>query len=78
LIRAVQGTAPPERLEAAVRDAIDEWSLEAGKRADLVLLSGDVFACREDDIKDVAPVLTMVGGEVVFQRAGLREETERS
>jgi predicted amidohydrolase YtcJ len=53
-------------------------SLEAGKRSDLVLLSDDVFTCREDDLKDVTPVVTMVGGEVVFQRAELREETEGS
>jgi predicted amidohydrolase YtcJ len=55
----------------------DLGSLEPGTRADLVLLSDDVFTCGESDVKDVAPVLTMVGGEAVFQRAGLREEMER-
>jgi predicted amidohydrolase YtcJ len=40
-------------------------SLEPGKRADLVVLSDDVFACEESRIKDVVPVLTMVGGEIV-------------
>jgi predicted amidohydrolase YtcJ len=41
-------------------------SLERGKRADLVVLSADVFTCRASRIKDVAPVLTMVAGEIVF------------
>jgi predicted amidohydrolase YtcJ len=43
-------------------------SLEPGKRADLVVLSADVFTCRATRIKDVAPVLTMVAGEIVFDR----------
>jgi len=42
-------------------------SLEPGKRADVVVLSEDVWACPEARIKDIHPVLTMVGGEVVFQ-----------
>jgi predicted amidohydrolase YtcJ len=45
-------------------------TLEAGKRADLVALSDDVFACPEAAIKDITPTLTMVGGEIVFQRDG--------
>jgi predicted amidohydrolase YtcJ len=53
-------------------------SLEAGKRADLVLLSDDVFTCDEGDLSDVTPMMTMVGGEVVYQRAERRQETERS
>ena len=44
-------------------------TLEPGKRADLVVLSDDVLTCPESRIKDVAPVLTMVDGQVVF-RAG--------
>jgi hypothetical protein len=43
-------------------------SLEPGKRADLVVLSDDVFTCPEARIKDIVPELTMVDGEVVFQR----------
>jgi hypothetical protein len=33
---------------------------------------------REDDFGNVTAVLTKVGGDVVVQRAALREETERS
>jgi predicted amidohydrolase YtcJ len=47
----------------------EQGSLEPGKRADLVVLSDDVFTCPEDRIKDIAPMMTMVGGEVVFERA---------
>jgi predicted amidohydrolase YtcJ len=32
------------------------------------VLSDDVFACPESQIEDIVPVLTMVGGEVVFAR----------
>ena len=41
-------------------------SLEPGKRADLIALSDDVFTCGEERIAGITPVLTMVGGEVVF------------
>jgi hypothetical protein len=40
-------------------------SLERGKRADLVVLSDDVLTCDETRIKDVVPVMSMVGGEIV-------------
>ena len=40
-------------------------SLEAGRRADLVALSHDVFTCPDDAIAGILPVLTMVAGEVV-------------
>jgi predicted amidohydrolase YtcJ len=43
-------------------------SLEPGKRADLVALSDDVFTCPEARLPDITPVLTMVGGRVVFER----------
>ena len=46
----------------------DLGSLERGKRADLVVLSEDVFLCPEERIKDIVPVLTMVGGEVAWAR----------
>ncbi len=45
-------------------------SLEVGKRADLVVCSDDVLTCPEERIKAVVPMLTMVGGEVAFSRAG--------
>jgi predicted amidohydrolase YtcJ len=45
----------------------DLGSLEPGKRADLVVLSDDVFICPEEGIKDIRPLLTLVGGQVVFR-----------
>jgi predicted amidohydrolase YtcJ len=45
----------------------DLGTLETGKRADLVVLTEDVFTCPEERIKDIRPVLTMVGGEVAFR-----------
>src|SRR5262249_18323806 len=42
-------------------------TLEPGKLADLVVLSDDVFTCAEERMKNVAPVLTLVGGDVVFR-----------
>jgi hypothetical protein len=50
----------------------DVGSLEAGKRADLVVLSDDPFTCEAARIKDIAPRMTMVGGEIVYQREELR------
>ena len=42
-------------------------SLEAGKDADLVVLSDDVFTCPEARIPEIRPTLTLVGGDVVFR-----------
>ena len=55
----------------------DVGSLEAGKRADLVVLSDDVMTCEESRIKDVVPLLTMVGGTAVFTREGHGKESFR-
>ena len=41
-------------------------TLEAGKLADLVILSGDYFSMPVDEVKDLESVLTMVGGRVVY------------
>ena len=41
-------------------------TLEPGKLADLVILSGDYFSMPEDEIKDLESVMTMVGGKVVY------------
>ncbi len=46
----------------------DLGTLEAGKRADLVVLDEDVFTCDESRIKEIRPVLTMVGGEAVYRQ----------
>jgi len=41
-------------------------TLEAGKLADLVLLSGDYFSMPVDEVKDLESLLTLVGGKVVY------------
>jgi predicted amidohydrolase YtcJ len=42
-------------------------TLTPGKRADLVVLSHDVFSCPESDVAAITPALTMVGGDVVWR-----------
>jgi predicted amidohydrolase YtcJ len=41
-------------------------SIEAGKLADLAVLSADYFSVPEDEIKGLESVLTIVGGKVVY------------
>jgi predicted amidohydrolase YtcJ len=41
-------------------------TLEAGKLADLVVLSGDYFSMPVDEVKGLESLLTMVGGRVVY------------
>ena len=41
-------------------------TLEAGKLADLAILSGDYFSMPVDQVKDLESLLTMVGGKVVY------------
>jgi predicted amidohydrolase YtcJ len=41
-------------------------TLEAGKFADLLILSADYFSVPEDAIKNLESMLTMVGGKVVY------------
>jgi predicted amidohydrolase YtcJ len=42
-------------------------SLERGKYADLLVLNSDYFTVPEREIRKVKPVMTMVGGKVVYQ-----------
>ena len=44
----------------------DLGSLEVGKLADLVVLDRDYMTVPADEIFDIEPTMTMVGGEVVF------------
>ena len=44
-------------------------TLEAGRLADLVVLSGDYFSMPVDEVKSLESVLTMVGGKVVYAAA---------
>jgi predicted amidohydrolase YtcJ len=44
-------------------------SIEPGKYADLVVLNGDYLAVPEDRLDELEPVMTIVGGNVVFDAA---------
>ena len=43
-------------------------SIEAGKLADLVLLDKDPFAVEALALVDIRPVMTIIGGRVVWER----------
>ena len=43
-------------------------SIEAGKYADMAVLSDDPLTCAEDAIKDITAETTIVGGRVVYER----------
>ncbi len=56
---------------AAARYTFEEGrkgTLEPGKLADLVVLSADYLTVPEDQIKDIKADVTIVGGNVIFQR----------
>jgi predicted amidohydrolase YtcJ len=42
-------------------------SLQKGKYADLLVLNRDYLTAPADQIKDITPLLTMVGGKIVYQ-----------
>lgn len=42
-------------------------SIQAGKFADLLVLDRDYMTVAEDEIRDIKPVMTMVGGKVVYE-----------
>ncbi len=44
-------------------------SIEPGKLADLVVLDRNILTCPVDDIQDAKVMLTMVGGETVYEAA---------
>jgi predicted amidohydrolase YtcJ len=44
-------------------------SIEAGKLADLIVLTADYLAVPEDQIKDLHSVLTIIGGKPVYGEA---------
>ena len=43
-------------------------SIEVGKLADLVVLDKDILTCALDEIKDTKVLMTMMGGEIVYQQ----------
>jgi predicted amidohydrolase YtcJ len=53
----------------AARQDAELGTLQVGKRADLAVLSEDVFTCPAERIPDIRPVLTLLDGEVVFRAA---------
>jgi len=52
-------------------------SLEAGKLADLVVLDKDVLEVAIEELPGVVPLLTMVGGKIVFEDPAFRGNTLR-
>jgi predicted amidohydrolase YtcJ len=47
-------------------------SLEPGKQADLVVLDRDILTCPVDQIRDIKPVATYLGGKPVFTQGETR------
>ena len=75
------GFVPEEKVD--IYDAIDAYTagsawcefaedvkgrLKPGYLADLVVLDTDIFTCPEQQIRHILPVMTMVGGYIVYQR----------
>jgi len=46
-------------------------AIQPGKLADLVVLDRDYLTVPADEIKDIRPVMTIVGGRVVYEAAGV-------
>ena len=46
----------------------DRGSIEVGKLADLVVIDRDYLTCPEDQIKEITPVMTIVGGKTVYSK----------
>jgi predicted amidohydrolase YtcJ len=42
-------------------------SIEPGKYADMTVLSDDIFTIPKEDLKNVKPLKTIVGGKVVYE-----------
>lgn len=42
--------------------------IKAGYLADMIVLDKDIFTCNHMEIKDILPVLTMVGGQIMFEK----------
>jgi predicted amidohydrolase YtcJ len=46
----------------------EKGSLEAGKWADFVMLSDDIFAIEPVKIRDVKVAMTVAGGKVIWEK----------
>lgn len=51
-------------------------SIERDKLADMVVLSADILSCPEDEIKDIFPILTIIGGKEVFDKGILTADND--
>jgi predicted amidohydrolase YtcJ len=49
----------------------EKGSIEPGKLADLVVLSDDILTCTPERLRAAEALLTMVGGQVVYQKSGV-------
>ena len=52
-----------------LRKCIRPVSIEPGKLADLAVLSDDPLTCDEDDIAGIVAHVTIVGGQIVYDRS---------
>lgn len=55
----------------------DRGSIEPGKLADLVVIDRDYLTCPEDQIKEIASVMTMVSGQVTYSREASDSKSRR-
>lgn len=51
-------------------------SIEAGKFADMVVLDRDIMTAEPEDVRDMEVLLTVVGGDVVYQSERFRETAQ--
>ena len=49
----------------------NRWSIEAGKYADVIVLSDNLFDLPPDRIKDARVLLTLVGGREAYRSPDL-------
>jgi adenine deaminase len=47
-------------------------SIEPGKWADIIILNGDYMDVEVEELDTLRPIMTMVGGEVIFEDTELR------
>jgi predicted amidohydrolase YtcJ len=55
----------------------ERGSIEPGKLADLVVIDRDYLTCPEDQIKDIAPLMTIAGGQVTYSREASNTKSRR-
>ena len=48
-------------------------SIQSGKLADMLVLDRDYLTVPADQIKDIKPVMTLVGGRVVYEAGTTRD-----